>query len=60
MLDDADMDAFTTFVLTIRYPPNPVRPLAGFTAQQAAGEDVFLTRSFQTLPSCVALPTSFR
>jgi DNA-binding beta-propeller fold protein YncE len=40
-LDDADMQAFTDFVLTLRYPPNPIRPLDGPTPEQAAGESVF-------------------
>ncbi len=41
-LDAADMAAFTEFILTLRYPPNPIRPLDGPSALQIAGEDTFL------------------
>jgi hypothetical protein len=38
----ADMDAFTDFILQVRYPPNPNRPLDGsFTPDQEAGRQLF-------------------
>jgi YVTN family beta-propeller protein len=42
-LSDADMQAFTDFVLTIAYPPNPNRSLDGvLTTQEANGQSFFL------------------
>jgi DNA-binding beta-propeller fold protein YncE len=58
-LDPADMAAFTAFVLTLRYPPNPIRPLDGPSALQTFGEDTFLhSPSDGGAPcvSCHALP----
>jgi DNA-binding beta-propeller fold protein YncE len=41
-LSSADMQAFTDFALTLRYPPNPNRPLDGtLTLSQALGEQDF-------------------
>ena len=41
-LSDADMQAFTDFVLTVTYPPNPIRRLNDtLTAQQQDGHDLF-------------------
>jgi hypothetical protein len=38
------MQAFTDFILTVRYPPNPIRALDDVpTAQEAAGESFFNT-----------------
>src|SRR4051812_8127978 len=38
----ADMDAFTDFILQVRYPPNPNRPLDGsFTPDQEVGRQLF-------------------
>jgi DNA-binding beta-propeller fold protein YncE len=38
----ADMDAFTDFILQVRYPPNPNRPLDNsFTPDQAEGARLF-------------------
>lgn len=42
-LTPAEMQAFTDFAMTMRYPPNPVRALDGhLTANEAIGLDVFL------------------
>jgi hypothetical protein len=39
----ADMDAFTDFILQVRYPPNPIRALdSSLTADQEAGRQLFL------------------
>jgi DNA-binding beta-propeller fold protein YncE/cytochrome c peroxidase len=44
-LSDADMAAFTAFVLQIQPPPNPVRALDNsLTAAQAAGRGLFVDR----------------
>ena len=41
-LSPADMQAFTDFILTVRYPPNPIRSLDNVpTPQQSAGEALF-------------------
>jgi cytochrome c553 len=41
-IPQADMDAFTDFVLQITYPPNPNRPLDNqLTAEQDAGRQLF-------------------
>jgi len=51
-IPDADMDAFTDFILQVTYPPNPNQPLDGtLTAAQAAGRDLFETFPFAN-PSC--------
>jgi DNA-binding beta-propeller fold protein YncE len=45
-LSPADMEAFTDFILQVRYPPNPIRGLSsGLNATEAAGRDFFLNRS---------------
>jgi hypothetical protein len=39
----AEMDAFTTFMLQVAYPPNPIRPLDNaLTPDQEAGRQLFL------------------
>jgi DNA-binding beta-propeller fold protein YncE len=44
VIPKADMDAFTDFILQIKYPPNPNRPLNNrLTADQAAGRRLFNT-----------------
>jgi DNA-binding beta-propeller fold protein YncE len=44
-LADADMDAFTDFILQVTYPPNPIRNLdSSLTPEQAAGRHIFMTR----------------
>ncbi|TMA45093.1 MAG: hypothetical protein E6J81_13400, partial [Deltaproteobacteria bacterium] len=40
-LSASEMQAFTDFILTVRYPPNPIRALdGGLTATQAAGQNI--------------------
>jgi DNA-binding beta-propeller fold protein YncE len=42
MLSDADMTDFTTFILQVSYPPNPIRNLDNsLTAEQQVGHDFF-------------------
>src|SRR5438128_1117256 len=42
-LSASDMQAFTDFILTVRYPPNPIRALDGsLNATQASGQSIFL------------------
>jgi len=44
-LSAPEMQAFTDFILTVVYPPNPVRALDDVaTAQQAAGLNTYLTK----------------
>src|SRR5262249_51800099 len=47
---DADMDAFTDFILEVTYPPNPIRNLDNsLTPQQQHGRDLFTgPRQFDT------------
>jgi DNA-binding beta-propeller fold protein YncE/mono/diheme cytochrome c family protein len=52
-LSQADMAAFTDFVLTVTYPPNPIRALdESLTAAQDAGRDLFFGRVTDTLFNC--------
>jgi YVTN family beta-propeller protein len=45
-IPDADMDAFTDFMLEVIYPPNPIRALDNsLTADEAAGRDIFFNRT---------------
>jgi len=60
-LPEAEMQAFTDFVLTMVYPPNPIRALDDVpTAAEAAGENFFLnlanTDGAGTCDVCHALP----
>ncbi len=42
-IDDADMEAFATFILQVTYPPNPIRMLNNrLTPSQEAGRDFFI------------------
>ena len=42
----AEMQAFTDFILQVKYPPNPIRNLnSGDTPDQAAGREFFLNSS---------------
>ncbi len=42
-LSATDMQAFTDFILTVRYPPNPIRALDGsLNPTQASGQTIFL------------------
>ncbi|HEX4965379.1 MAG TPA: hypothetical protein VF173_31505 [Thermoanaerobaculia bacterium] len=44
ILSQADMEAFTDFILRVTYPPNPNRPLSNvLTADQEAGRQLFNT-----------------
>src|SRR5262249_32364171 len=44
-IPDADMEAFTDFILQVTYPPNPIRALDNsLTPDQAAGRQLFNTR----------------
>src|SRR6185436_7526887 len=48
-LTEAEMDAFTKFVLEITYPPNPIRALDdSLTAPQQAGKDLFMNPARKT------------
>jgi DNA-binding beta-propeller fold protein YncE len=41
-IPDADMEAFTDFILQVTYPPNPIRALDNsLTLDQATGQDLF-------------------
>jgi hypothetical protein len=54
MLSDQDMTDFTTFILNVSYPPNPVRNLDNsLTAAQQAGKDFY----FRTLPDGSQFPS---
>ena len=45
-LPEADMEAFTDFILQLRYPPNPIRNLDNsLTEDQEAGRDFFFNRT---------------
>src|SRR5262249_30532407 len=58
-LTDAEMQAFTDFILTVRYPPNPIRALDDVaTSTQAAGENFFTTQivDAKTCNGCHSLP----
>jgi DNA-binding beta-propeller fold protein YncE len=42
-IPDADMQAFTDFILQVKYPPNPIRALDNsLTPEQQAGRDFFV------------------
>ena len=56
-IDDTAMDAFTTFILQVTYPPNPIRRLDNqLTASQQAGHDFFLNNfsDFTRLGTCTS------
>jgi hypothetical protein len=45
-LSDAQMQAFTDFILQVSYPPNPIRHLDNsLTAEQQAGRDFYFSRT---------------
>jgi DNA-binding beta-propeller fold protein YncE len=53
-LTDADMQAFTDFMLQVTYPPNPIRNLDNsLTAAQAAGRAFY----FNSTPEGVEIPS---
>ena len=52
-IGDEAMQAFTDFVLTVAYPPNPIRRLNGtFTTRQQEGHDLFFGRVTDTVFNC--------
>ncbi len=52
-LSDADMQAFTDFILTVTYPPNPIRRLNNTLAgAEQAGHDLFFGRVTDVLFNC--------
>jgi DNA-binding beta-propeller fold protein YncE len=53
-IPDADMEAFTDFILQVTYPPNPIRALDNsLTPEQQAGHDLFTSdRIFFTSKAC--------
>jgi hypothetical protein len=52
-LTDAEMQAFTDFILQITYPPNPVRRLDNtLTDDQQAGRTLFFTGKTDSLFTC--------
>lgn len=55
MLDEAELQAYTDFAMTIQMPPNPIRHLDNsLTKNQASGEDIYFNfpSDFQT-ETCV-------
>ena len=47
------MQAYTDFILQVRYPPNPVANLDGsLTAQQAAGANLFVNGNHDVIATC--------
>jgi DNA-binding beta-propeller fold protein YncE len=56
-IDEEDMEAFTTFILQVMYPPNPVRRLDNqLTPFQQAGRDFFFDNvsDFTNLGTCAS------
>ena len=53
-IPDADMEAFTDFILQLTYPPNPIRALDNSrTPDQQAGHDLFMSdRVFDLVGPC--------
>ncbi|MBK8259042.1 MAG: hypothetical protein IPK82_41080 [Polyangiaceae bacterium] len=48
-IPNADMEAFTDFILQVTYPPNPIRALDNsLTPDEQAGSDLFHTRHLGT------------
>ena len=48
-LTDAQMDAFTRFILEITYPPNPIRSLDdSLSPEEQAGKDLFMNPARKT------------
>jgi len=57
-LSEAEMQAFTDFILTVTYPPNPIRRLNGsLTAQQTEGRDLFFGPITDVLFNCAGCHT---
>lgn len=52
-LSEAEMQAFTDFILQVTYPPNPIRNLDNsLTALQQAGKDVYFGDRSDTVFNC--------
>jgi YVTN family beta-propeller protein len=52
-IPDADMEAFTDFILQVTYPPNPIRNLDdSLTPAQQAGHDFFFDAQVDFVGSC--------
>ncbi|HSP97965.1 MAG TPA: hypothetical protein VL049_12055 [Candidatus Dormibacteraeota bacterium] len=52
-IPDADMQAFTDFILSIQLPPNPVRALDNqLTPAQTRGHDLFFGRPTDAVANC--------
>jgi YVTN family beta-propeller protein len=52
-ISDADMQAFTDFILQVTYPPNPVRALDNsLTPAQQAGHDLYFGRNTDIVANC--------
>jgi hypothetical protein len=50
---DQEMQAFAEFVMTISYPPNPIRGLDdSLTVEQKAGRDVYFNRNSDIISTC--------
>src|SRR5207249_1359351 len=48
-LSTADMQSYTDFILTVRYPPNPIRALDNsLTSAQSAGQTFYLNTTVDT------------
>ncbi|MEM7232128.1 MAG: DUF1553 domain-containing protein [Planctomycetota bacterium] len=48
-LPESEMKKFRDFILTVRYPPNPVAPLDGsLTTRQSAGKEIFDSNGSRT------------
>ncbi len=49
----ADMDALTNFILTVQYPPNPIRALDNsLTASQAAASTFYVSTAVDSVLTC--------
>ena len=52
-LSEPDMQAFTDFILTVTYPPNPIRDLdQSLTGSQQLGHDLYFGRITDVLFNC--------
>jgi DNA-binding beta-propeller fold protein YncE len=47
-----ELDQLTDFVLSIRYPPNPIRPFDGFSSNAQLGQTFFLQQSVDASLKC--------
>jgi YVTN family beta-propeller protein len=57
-LSSPDMQAFTDFVMTLTYPPNPIRALDdSLTPEQASGRALFLNNFSDGFGTCVGCHT---